>query len=880
MRHTVQRVPGACDGICGRSAGMRFLALLLACSLLAAVEPVPTPLSPVAQRALDLTLKHQQFFDWALVDPFRRGGGQEPWRADAERLLVDLARLIAANEADPHLPELTAAGRALVGAGCDDPLVQVRVGILLGGGDGSKLIRDSIAPLRTHAPGYPGLHLVSALRRQVEPRSRKLTAEAVRDLPDLIVTASREALAAPCGRAIAVDRLIDWFAPLFEDGDLGDEAIGRTLAALEAPGGDPALSGVLRGHVAINAAWKARGGGWANSVTEKGWQGFRAGLAEARQALTAAWQALPESASAASLMITVTMGDGSGEAQLWFDRAIAADPGCPDAWKRMSNALRPRWGGSTQQLLALAQRAVADARPGNRLAGAAQHVLFVYVDDDGDEAAAWAEIARLDATCPPQPGPGQTFRAMGVAWYAGRKAQALELFAQLGGTAAPAAALDAAPFGLRRGMRLISTIERARLGQATPRIRAIPADGTPHRKALHAPSYLALLPAWWQKHGAHEPAWDARIAALLEKRANAATAPALDLVTAGCRDPLVRYLAWDEQSDRPRTERRAELLACWNELEAAGYPPVVIWQPAWFLMRDLYQDKGATAERAAQLPRFAALAARLALSMGDNGVDGGLVLYELGDPPAQDPALLELIEQAATTRGVEPALASGLTGLIALARAQRMNQNDRQRVRLAWTALGRLWPAWNAYRHPKAAAAMCTAACIANLPDEGRLWFDEAVRLAYDDNLPWSAMIDGYALTGSPDELIAFANEIAALPASSGAAMRALAPVHSVLRNRWLYNPQRLKMAWKAIDRATATCLADPAIVAGMRSQLLYWRIAGAALAEDQPAVTAALTALAAPYDPKHLPAGIDPAKIEPAVTAASPEPLSKPVDF
>ncbi|HAT09493.1 MAG TPA: hypothetical protein DCS97_02625, partial [Planctomycetes bacterium] len=511
---------------------MRFLLLILACSLLGAVEPVPVPMGPVAQRALDLTVKHRQFFDWALVEAFRSGEGKQPWRADAERLLGDLGQLLAANEADPHLSELVAAGRAVVGAGCDDPLVLLRVGILLGGGDGAKLITGSIAPLRTRTPAYSGLHLVSALRRQVEPRSRKLTAEALRDLPDIIVTASREALAAPCGRGVAVDRLIDWFAPLFENGDLGDEAIGRTLAALEAPGCDPALSGVLRGHVAINAAWKARGGGWASSVTEKGWQGFRAGLAEARQALTAAWQALPESASAASLMITVSMGDGSNEKQVWFDRAIAADPGCLDAWKRMSNALSPRWGGSTQQLLALAQRAVADARPGNRLAGAANHVLFIYVDENGGEAAAWAEIARLDATCPPQPGPGQTFRAMGVAWHAGRKAQALELFAQLGGTAAPAAALDAAPFGLRRGMRLLATIERARLGQATPRLRAIPADGTPHRKALHAPSYLTLLPAWWQKHGVHQPEWDARIVALLEKHAAATAAPALDLVTA------------------------------------------------------------------------------------------------------------------------------------------------------------------------------------------------------------------------------------------------------------------------------------------------------------------------------------------------------------
>ena len=860
---------------------MRILPLLLACCVLGAVEPPVVAVSPVAQRSLEVTAKHRQFLDWALIDAFKRVGGQQPWRADAEKLLSDMARLHAAEEFDAHLAEMTAAGRKLIAAGCDDPLMRLRIGMMLGGSaEGQRMVAAAIDPLRA-GQAYPAVHLVSALRRQSDPRTRKLTAEAARDLPEAILAASREALAAPCGRAVAVDRLADWFKPLFEEGGLGKADIDRTLSGLEAPGGDVVLAGILRGRAAITAAWAARGGGWANSVTEEGWKGFRAGLVEARRSLTAAWQALPESSAAACMMLTVTMGDGSNEEQLWFDRAMAADPGCKDAYERMSNALLPRWGGSTQQLLTLAQRAVADARPGNRLGQAASDVLYSFVEEGGEEAAAWKEVARLDAFCPPQAGPGRMFRTMGVAWHAGRKPQALELFERNGGISAPPEALDAAPFGRLRGMRLLSTLERVRLGQAEPAARPIPADGAPHRRAGHAPAYFTLLPAWWQAHARHDPAWDERIRALLDKRAVGAAASSVELVDAGCTDPVVRLFACDERPAATPAERRAALQACWDEIEAAGYPPVAIWQPAWFLMRELYRDKAATAaERTAPAARFAALAAKVALSVGHDGVTGGMALYELGDPPAPEPALLDLLDRTAATPGIEPALGSGIIGMTTLVRAQRLGQNDRQRGRLAWIAISRLWPAWNVYHHPKSAAVLSTASSLAGLRLEARCWFDESVRRAYDEDMPWRALAEGYAQTGSPDELLSFAAEIAALPMSSGATLRGLDPVHSVLSNRWLYNPERLKSAWASVDRITSGSLADRAIAVDLRSRLLYWRIACAALAGDQPAVTSAIKDLGVPYDPKRLPHGIDPAKIEPAVTAAQPAAPAKPSDF
>lgn len=61
---------------------VRMLLLILACSLLTNGEPP----APVAQHSLELAAKHRQFFDWALIEAVKRAGGQQPWRADAERL--------------------------------------------------------------------------------------------------------------------------------------------------------------------------------------------------------------------------------------------------------------------------------------------------------------------------------------------------------------------------------------------------------------------------------------------------------------------------------------------------------------------------------------------------------------------------------------------------------------------------------------------------------------------------------------------------------------------------------------------------------------------------------------------------------------------------
>jgi hypothetical protein len=854
---------------------MRLLLPLLACCLLTAAEPDPAvpataaaSATAAALRAAEAVGARQAFFTWALGGAYRRAGGADD-SAEA-RFLDHLAKHLVSNGRNPSPDQMRSEARALLAANTPDPLVRLRCAILLNDAARAGACATALRERAGTPAAYPALHLSSALYRQLRLPDKAAAARANAELPAVAAAATDEVFAAaPAPRAMLIDRLVDWQRRLCERDGLDQAGRERLLALLGEPGRDQVLARTLVGVAAIDDAWRARGSGWASSVTEEGWKGFRAGLEKARRELTAAHEQLPAAPAPAAYMITVAMGDGRRDTQDWFARALAADPGCEEAWQRMRNATLPRWGGSTAKLLALARRATALAAPGNQLANRAEETLSAYVSEGGAEPSAWKVIAQLDAVCPPEDAAARAVRRLGAAWNSGRREEAFALYTALGGLSASSAAVAAVPFSPPTGGRLLLLrLERARLGLDEWTVQPLPAGG--HAQAGREPGISALMPGWWQAHGRRDPAWDARLAALLDQRA-AGTGPSTAgaLVAAGCSDPLVRYLACDERRDP--AARRAELRACWEALAEAGYPPLAVWQPAWFLMQDLLRDKQAAAERAAMTPRFAALATALAASVGAEGATAGLVACELGSPPGDDPAVLALLERAAAAPGIDSGVADAVAGLVALQRSRRAAAHSAERSRLAWTAITRLWPAWTATGHPRLAVALATATCLADLPSaQARCWFDQAVRKAYDDNSVWHGLAEGFALAGRPDDLLAFAEDIARLPASPVQAARALDPLLSVVSNRYLHDRERLTKAWAVGGKASAVLLATPGLAPERRIHWLHVRLGLAALAGEQDAAARAAKDLGASYDPKRLPAGVEPAQVEPFLAAAA----------
>ncbi|HTD64950.1 MAG TPA: DUF4339 domain-containing protein, partial [Candidatus Limnocylindria bacterium] len=123
------------------------------------------------------------------------------------------------------------------------------------------------------------------------------------------------------------------------------------------------LALVFDGEYHVMEAWKARGGGFANTVTEQGWKGFNEHLTAARKSYTRAWELRPDLPLAPCRMIYIALsGSDVEEMRLWFDRTVAAQIDYPKAWSDMRWGLRPRWHGSTEAMLALGKSAVDTGR--------------------------------------------------------------------------------------------------------------------------------------------------------------------------------------------------------------------------------------------------------------------------------------------------------------------------------------------------------------------------------------------------------------------------------------------------------------------------------------------------------------------------------------
>lgn len=173
----------------------------------------------------------------------------------------------------------------------------------------------------------------------------------------------------------------------------------RTLARAfgeAAPGTADAL--FVRGRMLIDWAWEARGGGWARDVDEARAKVFAERLADAEEALEAAWKLDPTDARIATLMITVKLGRGGGREAMetWFARAMEADPDAVDACVRKLYYLYPRWYGDHAQMIAFGRECLKTEnwRAGVPFILVEAHLAVAEDGGDSKEYFARAEVWR------------------------------------------------------------------------------------------------------------------------------------------------------------------------------------------------------------------------------------------------------------------------------------------------------------------------------------------------------------------------------------------------------------------------------------------------------------------------------------------------------
>ena len=129
----------------------------------------------------------------------------------------------------------------------------------------------------------------------------------------------------------------------------------RAVSDGAAAGGDRYALHCLLGGAYIDAAWDARGGGFAGEVSGGAWPVFERRIAVGRQHMHAAYLLRPDLPLAPTGLITTALaGGGVLDADRWFRRAVAAQVDYLPAYRNVRSALQPRWGGSVGALVELA----------------------------------------------------------------------------------------------------------------------------------------------------------------------------------------------------------------------------------------------------------------------------------------------------------------------------------------------------------------------------------------------------------------------------------------------------------------------------------------------------------------------------------------------
>lgn len=259
--------------------------------------------------------------------------------------------------------ELIAIGQRALDAGCDDPMVQFGICCLLfetnDAENASALLTKSAARILDSGYSHQGkLWLARFAISRLDPDALpEGFAEATDELQLHVLTDPN------LGK---LDRRILW--RMFFAGNLGNLSLDRRqqfceqLAKLNC---DPWLLHMITGSYHVDRGWEGRGTGFAGNVRQEGWNIFAREMAKAREHLEAAHQLYPEFPEAATLMIKVAMGGehrGGEDFRFWFEEAAKAQFDYGPAYSAVRWALRPRWHGSIQAMLAFGAECAATKR--------------------------------------------------------------------------------------------------------------------------------------------------------------------------------------------------------------------------------------------------------------------------------------------------------------------------------------------------------------------------------------------------------------------------------------------------------------------------------------------------------------------------------------
>jgi hypothetical protein len=308
------------------------------------------------------------WFERNVIQAYRKVGHRSPkWDAAAEAFLRESAPSFL-GPAPEATPDLRARAKTILEAGCDDPTVLYFAARAWAAKDNqsreaSELLERAVAGM--HDTAYPrgvARFVASGLRQDYEQRQEGTGKRAALDPVELrwFKESLTDGSYAPDEDVVFATHFLSGTGNWFYRRNLA--AVGSAIESTAWI--DPWVRLLLAGERHSDEAWNARGWRYANQVQTEEWKGMQESLTSARKALTESWRRRPDRPEAATAMIPVAMAgaDRAETPRLWFDRAVAARFDYIPAYRRFLNALRWRWSGDPDALLAFARECAATRR--------------------------------------------------------------------------------------------------------------------------------------------------------------------------------------------------------------------------------------------------------------------------------------------------------------------------------------------------------------------------------------------------------------------------------------------------------------------------------------------------------------------------------------
>ena len=147
------------------------------------------------------------------------------------------------------------------------------------------------------------------------------------------------------------------------------------------------LTHLLAGWSYVDLGWEARGGGWGSEVTDEQWDGLKVNMEKGARHLHRAFFLHPEIPAAAHVLMSVAQVGRETPLSVdgWFREVLHAQFDHVLAFGKMRTVLRPRWGGSHEQLLEFARETIDTGRWDSAVPYWSWHVLTTIREEVGEE---------------------------------------------------------------------------------------------------------------------------------------------------------------------------------------------------------------------------------------------------------------------------------------------------------------------------------------------------------------------------------------------------------------------------------------------------------------------------------------------------------------